>query len=295
MSEPTASSRHGDGVVVDLDLQCAELLAHEVESLAGLGDPRALMHLGAQLLQLIGQRLGPPTAGVHDHQLGARGQVGGGFGDQLGGFLACLGGGFQHDDALVGEQRRAEQFGQFVDADIAGAHPVDGNVVGAGALAGRRAARPRWRARPAAPRPPVPDALPNPAGSPVDRVTCGRQLRQPLPARRTATRRAARSRPTPRPARNHHHRHSSTASNPSGADRQHARKAPTAQAHSHRAHSPTSARSASSHHISGPVNRISSSAPRRPEQTQRRRGGSQHRDRRDQRRDRKIGRRRRPG
>ena len=95
------------------------------------------MHLGAQLLQLIGQGFGPPAAGVHDDQLGARRHVGRGFGDQLGGFLAGLTGGLQDDDALVGEQRRAEQFGQFVDADVARPHPVDRNVVGAGACAGR--------------------------------------------------------------------------------------------------------------------------------------------------------------
>ena len=92
------------------------------------------MHLRAQRAQLAGQRLGAPAAGMHDHQLGARRDVRGGIGDQLGGFLACLTGGFQHDDALVGEQRRAQQFGQLVDTDLTGPHPVDRDVVGTGAL-----------------------------------------------------------------------------------------------------------------------------------------------------------------
>ena len=51
------------------------------------------------------------------------------------GLLARLGRGLQHHDPLVGEQRRAEQLGQFVGADLARAQPIDGNVVGAGPLA----------------------------------------------------------------------------------------------------------------------------------------------------------------
>ena len=93
----------GDGVVADLDLQRAELLADEVGPLAGLGDARARMHLRTELFQLIGQRLGAPTAGVHDDQHGARRQVGGGGRNQIDRILARFARGLQHHHALVGE------------------------------------------------------------------------------------------------------------------------------------------------------------------------------------------------
>ena len=46
--------------------------------------------------------------------------------------LAGLGGGLQHHDAFVGEQRRAEQLGELAGADLAGPQPVHRYVVGAG-------------------------------------------------------------------------------------------------------------------------------------------------------------------
>ena len=95
------------------------------------------MHLRAEILQLIGQRLGTAAAGVHDDQHGARRQVGGGGGDQRDRVLAGLGGGLQHHHALVGEQRRAQQLGQLAGADLTGAQPIHRDVVGAGLLARR--------------------------------------------------------------------------------------------------------------------------------------------------------------
>ncbi len=52
------------------------------------------------------------------------------------GVLAGFGGGLEHDDTLVGEQRRAEQLGELTGADLTGAQPVHRDVVGAGRGAG---------------------------------------------------------------------------------------------------------------------------------------------------------------
>ena len=68
---------------------------------------------------------------MQHHQNGAGRQVGGGRGDQRDGVLAGFGGRLQDHHALVGEQRRAEQFGQFVGRDLTGPQPVDRHVVGA--------------------------------------------------------------------------------------------------------------------------------------------------------------------
>ncbi len=107
-------------------------------------------------LQLVGQRLGPPAARVHHDQHRARRQVGGGDGDHRHGVLARLRGRLEHDDALVGEQRRAQQLGEFVGADLAGPHPVDRDVARwwTRRACARRAARRPWRARRAVPRHP---------------------------------------------------------------------------------------------------------------------------------------------
>ena len=45
--------------------------------------------------------------------------------------------GFQHHHAFVGEQRRAQQFGELAGADLPRAHAIDRDVVGAGLLASR--------------------------------------------------------------------------------------------------------------------------------------------------------------
>ena len=66
---------------------------------------------------------------------GARRQVGGRGGDQRDRVLAGLGGGLQHHHPFVGEQRRAQQFGELAGADLTGAQPVHRDVVGAGLLA----------------------------------------------------------------------------------------------------------------------------------------------------------------
>ena len=58
------------------------------------------------------------------------------LGDQRHRVLARLGGRLEHHDAFVGEQRRAEQFGELVGADLAGAQPVHRDVLGARLLAG---------------------------------------------------------------------------------------------------------------------------------------------------------------
>jgi hypothetical protein len=93
--------------------------------------------------------------------------------------------------------------------------------------------------------------MPKPAGSPLDRVTSGRQSRRPLPTDPTAT---------AIPARNHRHRHSTTVSSAA---------APTASTPEIPDGTGTLAPGTlaaqcairNNHHISGPVNRISSCAP----------------------------------
>jgi hypothetical protein len=127
----------GDRVVADLDAQRTKLALDEVGAFGGLGDLGAGMDLGAELLQLVGQRLGAPSAGVHDDEHGARRQIGGSGRDQGNGVLASLRGRFQHHHAFVGEQRRAQQFGELAGAHLPRAHAIDRDVVGAGLLASR--------------------------------------------------------------------------------------------------------------------------------------------------------------
>ena len=78
MSEPTASSTAVTVSSLTLTFNARNSLPDEVGPFAGLGDPRARMHLRTKLFQLIRQRLGTPAAGVHHDQHGARRQVGGG-------------------------------------------------------------------------------------------------------------------------------------------------------------------------------------------------------------------------
>ena len=120
---------------VDLDPQRAKFLANEVGAFAGLGDARAGMHLGTKRLQLVSQRFGSAAARVHHYQDRARRDVGGSRSDQRGGVLTRFRGGFQHDDPLVGEQRRAEQFGELVGADVAGPHAAYRHVLAAEEIA----------------------------------------------------------------------------------------------------------------------------------------------------------------
>ena len=68
MSDPTASRTRGDGVVGDLDLQRTELTTNEVRTLGGFGDSGARVNLGAEVLQLTGERLGASSTGVHDDE-----------------------------------------------------------------------------------------------------------------------------------------------------------------------------------------------------------------------------------
>ena len=42
-----------------------------------------------------------------------------------------LGGGLEHHDTLVGEQRRTEQFGKLGGADLARTQPIDRHIIGA--------------------------------------------------------------------------------------------------------------------------------------------------------------------
>lgn len=63
----------------------------------------------------------------HD-QHGARRDVGGRRADEGHRILAGLAGGFQHHHTFIGEQRRAEQFGQFTGLDLAGPQPVNRDV-----------------------------------------------------------------------------------------------------------------------------------------------------------------------
>ena len=89
------------------------------------------MHLGAEFLQPIGEGLGPPAAGMDDHQQCALGEVSRRPLDEGHRVLARLGGRFQDDDTLVGEQRRAEQLGDLADADLPGPQAVDRDIAGA--------------------------------------------------------------------------------------------------------------------------------------------------------------------
>ena len=113
----------------------AELAAHEIGALGGLRDLWARVDRRAEVLQLTGQRLGAATAGVHDDQNRAVREVGGRGLDECHRLLPRLGGGLQHDHALVGEQRRTQQFGQFGCADLTGAHAVHRDIVDACLLA----------------------------------------------------------------------------------------------------------------------------------------------------------------
>ena len=239
------------------------------------------MNLGAKLLQLIGQRLGASAAGVHDDQHGARRQVGGGGGDQRDGVLACLRGGFQHHHPLVGEQRRAQQFGQLAGADLTRAQAIDRNVVGAGLLARVAQHRRRPPARPAALRRPAPGAGAQPLDSPHDRVMAARQARhrpREQAHHRAACRRCAPSASATTPPPRHRPRATvTTPSSPDGTGID-APGTPAAQCATR-----------SSHHSSGPVNRISNSRARRPQRTQRGRRGADHGDRRDHRGDGQVG------
>ena len=61
------------------------------------------MYLRAKLFQLIGQRLGAATTGVHDDQHGARGEVRGYLRDQRRRVLARFPCGVENNDTLLGE------------------------------------------------------------------------------------------------------------------------------------------------------------------------------------------------
>ena len=195
---------------------------------------------------------------MHDHQFGAHRHVRGGVGDQLGGVFAGFTGGFQHDDAFVGEQRRAQQFGQFVDPDVAGAHLVHRNVAGAGAFSGR-------------PQHIRDGTLDEQSLVAQHQMQCRNLLAHRLIVSRRADRPASPCQQTGQhqassataataiPARNHRHRHNTTASspavptattpeNPDGTGRLAAGKLAAQCA------------IRNSHHSSGPVNRISNCA-----------------------------------
>ena len=277
MSEPTASSTAVTVSSPTLTLRCAELAADEVGPLGALVIRAHGCTCAPSFLQLIGQRLGAPAAGVHHHQHRALRQVRGGRGDQRDGVLARLGGRLEHDDPLVGEQRRAEQFGEFVGADLARAQPVHRDVVGARRRARGPQHRRRRRARRAALRHPGPGAG---LGSRADGVTTDRQ--RPRPARRPGQQPSARR----HASRPHRQRHSTTTPRPA-APRTSTRP-PRRHGHGRAGTPPPSAPRCSSHHSSGPVNRISSSAPAGQSRRQRRRGGADHRDRRDHRGHRQI-------
>ena len=94
----------GHGLVPDLDLETAEFTADEVHPLTELGDLGARVDLGTECLQLIGQRLGPTAARVHDDQHGARLEVCRRVSDQSHRILACLSSCLEHHDAFIGEQ-----------------------------------------------------------------------------------------------------------------------------------------------------------------------------------------------
>ena len=68
---------------------------------------------------------------MHDDQRGSRRQIRGHIRNEGHRILARFGRRLQNNHTFVGEQRRAEQFGQLAGADLTGTQPVHRDVVGA--------------------------------------------------------------------------------------------------------------------------------------------------------------------
>ena len=101
---------------------------HEVGSLGGLGDTRAVVDRGTKLLQRGSERLRASTPRMLNEQKGSRWKVGSRLLDEGDGILARLGSGLHDDDSFVGEQRGAQQLGQLRHVDLPRAQPIDGDV-----------------------------------------------------------------------------------------------------------------------------------------------------------------------
>ena len=292
MSEPTASSTAVTVSSPTLTFRSRNSRRTKSARSRGLRDPRARVHLGAELLRAESASAlarPPPECTTTSMVPGGRSAAASAMSATAS--LPASAAGLQHHHPLVGEQRRAQQLGELAGADLARAHAIDGHVV---------------RCPPAsrADRSTVADgALDEQFFVTQDEVQLAhaqivsRRADSAIPAD-TAPATAHASRQTTAaatPMRPHRHRHSTTAPIPATATPAHAAAARTAPARRRRARADAHRATRSSHHSSGPVKRISNCAAGRPERRHRRRGGADHRDRRDDHRHREVRQRPPPG